>query len=815
MKKYAKGDIKCCYQIITRRKGVPIDDNFDRGKEVCFKGSTLLSNTTQMVTVTCIKNLKTMRLRNTPTLYENLFYMIQLTESVKKKMQIQDKKRHQNDKQSQIENKIADMDDKSQKNDVENQSLIVNRVERSLDEEHMVENQREFPRIQRKSKENVEAIQSKPIVEICVENEQTTQFVDGNNMNNDNNINKQTVKNTDKTDLDLSYHYQSNIKEKLLDISETMNNISRNVTYEIHKTYPDSFQEDTYSISVEKNDLIRRDVDSIHDKEDRRSYNEVKDTSTHKSDIVETNKNYLNKESKVKLDEDTVEALDGKKLDFKHNIERNVHAYNNEEDIKSVDKLKKRDKRSFEESNKSKILKEFSKIDEKSKEVQNDEDNNNNEESSNIKENKHKIGQKRILRTVEEFKDEVVKETSEEESPEIQEEDLSLLIIGIDSISRLNMIRTMPKTRKFLAEKEWFELEGYNKVGENTFPNLIPLLTGRSAEELFELCFPDYSKSYFDPCPFIWRDLNRKGYITSYAEDIYDVSTFNYHKKGFREPPTDYYLRPLFAAGETKFKTSNMDTFKNWCVGSNSESEVILSYTREFISHFSSYSYFKFIWMNAFSHNDLNSPSRMDDKIAAFLASLNYTALENTAIVFLSDHGMRFGEIRQTYSGWFEERLPFIFFYLPEWYQKKYPRKISNLRTNKNRLTNPYDVYHTLNDLTRLTNRSTCGNCRSLLEPISENRSCSDIGISQHWCTCTEMINLSKDDSRGTAVANFVIESLHSMFEKHKTSVLPNYHCANLTLHNVHSLQTNKLQTDNTDLNMFLIRLETCQEMHV
>lgn len=41
---------------------------------------------------------------------------------------------------------------------------------------------------------------------------------------------------------------------------------------------------------------------------------------------------------------------------------------------------------------------------------------------------------------------------------------LSVLMIGIDSISRLNLIRAMPNTAQYLYDTGWFELKGYNKV---------------------------------------------------------------------------------------------------------------------------------------------------------------------------------------------------------------------------------------------------------------------------------------------------------------------------------------------------------------
>lgn len=44
------------------------------------------------------------------------------------------------------------------------------------------------------------------------------------------------------------------------------------------------------------------------------------------------------------------------------------------------------------------------------------------------------------------------------------EKPISILMLGIDSISRLNLIRAMPNTAQLLYDTGWFELKGYNKV---------------------------------------------------------------------------------------------------------------------------------------------------------------------------------------------------------------------------------------------------------------------------------------------------------------------------------------------------------------
>lgn len=41
---------------------------------------------------------------------------------------------------------------------------------------------------------------------------------------------------------------------------------------------------------------------------------------------------------------------------------------------------------------------------------------------------------------------------------------LSVLMMSIDSISRLNLLRALPKTAQHLYDTGWFELQGYNKV---------------------------------------------------------------------------------------------------------------------------------------------------------------------------------------------------------------------------------------------------------------------------------------------------------------------------------------------------------------
>lgn len=79
----------------------------------------------------------------------------------------------------------------------------------------------------------------------------------------------------------------------------------------------------------------------------------------------------------------------------------------------------------------------------------------------------------------------------------------SVLIIGMDSTSRLSFHRMMASTIKTLEEQLGaVEMNGFTKVGLNTLPNMIPLFTSYSMEEVEKLCY--YStETPFDNCPLI------------------------------------------------------------------------------------------------------------------------------------------------------------------------------------------------------------------------------------------------------------------------------------------------------------------------
>ncbi|KAK7794926.1 hypothetical protein R5R35_005898 [Gryllus longicercus] len=386
------------------------------------------------------------------------------------------------------------------------------------------------------------------------------------------------------------------------------------------------------------------------------------------------------------------------------------------------------------------------------------------------------------------IKPSVAEKRRERKSPD-DDAALNVLMVGYDSMSRLSLLRTMPRTVAYLKRAGYIDLQGYNKIGDNTFPNIMAVLTGMDMNQLKEGCWPS-KKTKVDDCPLLWKEFHNHSYVSAYAEDEPTMSTFNYQKTGFLKQPTDYYFRPYMLAASKKLKIqrrNNLDV----CMGPISTTDHILRYALDFVTTFKNSFYFALFWMNNFSHNDINVPGAMDLRTLQFFNELDGSGTyNNTIVIFFSDHGMRFGKIRQTHVGWLEERLPFIYILLPDWFKYKYPEAYQNLQTNRNRLTSTFDLYVTLKDVLERGMNSTaasgnvslaCPKCKSFFSEEFGDRSCDDAGVTPHWCTCTTYTELSVNDAIVQNAAKYVLSEI----QKKVRNSLQADSCAELIMHQV------------------------------
>ena len=177
----------------------------------------------------------------------------------------------------------------------------------------------------------------------------------------------------------------------------------------------------------------------------------------------------------------------------------------------------------------------------------------------------------------------------------------NVLIVGIDSISRLHFRRSLPQTVELLEKHGFIEIKGYTRVGKNTFPNVMAFLGGMSVNKY--PCWRRESQK-FDDCPLIWKDFSKQNYVTGYLEDVPGLAAFNHYKTGFVQQPTDYYLRPLSVAYHDK-----LDHTKRFqgCVSGMTMTQMAAKYTKEFVDRMgATIPYFLLTWYTSPAHDDFN-----------------------------------------------------------------------------------------------------------------------------------------------------------------------------------------------------------------
>lgn len=122
--------------------------------------------------------------------------------------------------------------------------------------------------------------------------------------------------------------------------------------------------------------------------------------------------------------------------------------------------------------------------------------------------------------------------------------DMHVFFYMMDSMSRINFIRKLPKFYKMLTEHmSALVMESFNIVGDGTPWAVIPLTTGHYQYELPEARKRFDNSSFLDDWPLIFKDYRKAGYGTVYAEEQPEFNAYTYKLKGFNETPVDHYLR--------------------------------------------------------------------------------------------------------------------------------------------------------------------------------------------------------------------------------------------------------------------------------
>lgn len=355
----------------------------------------------------------------------------------------------------------------------------------------------------------------------------------------------------------------------------------------------------------------------------------------------------------------------------------------------------------------------------------------------------------------------------------------NVLMLGFDSLSRNAFIRKLPKSHSYLVEEIGAHvITGYNIVGDGTPQALIPILTGHTELELPETRRRMANAVSCDAYPLIWRDYQIAGYVTAFNEDLPNIGTFNYRLNGFDDQPTDHYMRPYFLASEPM-----QGDYELHCNGDRPKHSVFFNYTYQILeADRNKAPKFIFSFHGELSHDSINLVEVADEDLLQLLMELKENLLQNTILIVMSDHGNRFAEIRNTFQGKLEERLPFFSFAFPDRFKREHPKFYQNFVENAvhGRLVTPFDINRTLRHILQLDTETPPppfvhkpDRALSLFNPISKDRSCADAYIESHWCSCQHWNELTNYDNRAIKAALTVTDHINKLTSKYREICAP------------------------------------------
>lgn len=353
-------------------------------------------------------------------------------------------------------------------------------------------------------------------------------------------------------------------------------------------------------------------------------------------------------------------------------------------------------------------------------------------------------------------------------------ETLDIIMLGMDTLTRNHFLRACNKTYSYLMSSlQSFDLTMHSQLGENTFPNFLPLFAGQSYNETTRWWSDKY---HMDNIDWLWGTFEKAGYLTLYTEDWPSIAAFNYLKKGFRNPFARYNTRPLTLAMS---KDKHIWKHDKHCAGNQVDMNFLLDYVRRFLDAFPDRPHFAVAMLSKPAHNTPTNAKMFDEHLLHFYQSLNQSGqLNKSVLISFSDHGVRWGPLRRSKNGIFESRTPYTILTFPDWFLRKYPDVAANLKLNTRRLTSHFDTHATLLDLLYFKCNTTSPltplrHGISLLEKIPWNRTCADAAIPEEYCLCGYK-SIAEVDSKSKiskTLTKLVIDALNSKTDKNICAV--------------------------------------------
>uniref|UniRef100_A0A7E4W7G0 Nicastrin n=1 Tax=Panagrellus redivivus TaxID=6233 RepID=A0A7E4W7G0_PANRE len=382
-------------------------------------------------------------------------------------------------------------------------------------------------------------------------------------------------------------------------------------------------------------------------------------------------------------------------------------------------------------------------------------------------------------------------------------------VIIIDSVSHSSFVRTLSRTyHELITNYDAVPFPHLNKVADTSRSNALALFLGKSNRAI-EKSFMSvgYTSDFrnktdcnqpLDTDQFIGKFFKAAGYTTMMSEDWAESALSYPNCKAFLNKSADHMMKPF------QVKADNHDPERKKCYESvytnvcQQTFEPLMAYLNDFIAVYSDKPTFSITWNIDISHDDNNKLYDADSKFYKFFKQ-NEAKLNNSFVFILGDHGMRFGDIRNTDVGETEDKNPFLMLSLP-WSIRQNDKISTTIRRNAHQLITHYDIYATLVDIVQPKNENIVIHGSSLLEPLPQPRTCDRLRVPFEYCSCVRRKTKLPDNN--TIGKDAALKMVDQMNQAVQTDPRSKYVCVPLFLDQNASMVVEQFEAERK-LNIF------------
>ncbi|KAI6199248.1 hypothetical protein M3Y96_00606500 [Aphelenchoides besseyi] len=278
----------------------------------------------------------------------------------------------------------------------------------------------------------------------------------------------------------------------------------------------------------------------------------------------------------------------------------------------------------------------------------------------------------------------------------------SINVLVLDNVSRNGFFRYAPETLKFMREKGFQILHGYNERTTNnaddfdiTIRRLMTIMKDRN-------------------CATMWNDDRIESYDKKEKLKIADYFYQNYYQRVHEDMNTTQH-----------------------CHYGHLLIQRFVDMWERFSLRYSKRCHFSFNFLSELTEEKESNLEVIDQSLFTALMRMDYhEALENTITIVIG--GQTF-DTSESFLQQVERLMPLFAIYFPPKFAHLYPSSLRNFVENKNRLVTGADIQKTLFELIGLKDIDGTQGI-SLFNTISKDRTCSDAQIPSVDCICQEPV---------------------------------------------------------------------------